>query len=340
MLPELETWEGYRRTVLRQGAGLVPGHADIHPSVRKLAPELFERVKRECPHVVVTTGEGDPRSAKPYAETDEWGITWQYPGDYLAGQAVTHPLDSWEKFRAYRVPDIETYQDWKKVEAQVAEDRRKGLVAWGGIAHNFIYLKMTHLRGFENFMLDAAEERCELFELADRLAEFYVKVARRLCDMGANALSTGDDLGHQNTMPISPALWRRLLKPAFAKVFRVCRDAGVLVYLHTDGWIVPIIPDLIEVGVDILNPQDLVNGLDNLASLAKGKVGIDLDVDRQNITAFGAPAEVDAHVRACVEKLGSPSGGLILKYYGWPGTPPDNAAQVVLSMERYHALWM
>lgn len=317
----------------------MPGHIGVHPAVWDEDAEFFERARVHSPHVVVSI-ERNPERQHPGTKRDRWGCLWRYPGNYLDGQVVGHALDSWEKLPGYALPSPDDYADWPKEAERLAREKREGRVAWGGVEHGFIYLRLTHLRGFENFMIDVAEGRRELYELTERIAGFWVEVVTRWAELGADAISFGDDLGHQTTLPISPEAWRELLKPAFARVFSVCRARDVLVYLHTDGWIVPIIGDLIETGVDVLNPQDLVNGLDDLARLARGKVGIDLDVDRQKITAFGTPEEVDRHVRTCVEKLGSPTGGLVLKHHAYPGAPARNGAQVILSMEKYHALWV
>ena len=81
----------------------------------------------------------------------------------------------------------------------------------------------------------------------------------------------GDDLGMQASLPMSPEKWRQYLKPCFAQIYKPVRDAGHYVYMHTDGHIVEIIPDLIDCGVNVLNPQVGANGLENLARACKGK---------------------------------------------------------------------
>ena len=112
-----------------------------------------------------------------------------------------------------------------------------------------------------------------------------------------------------------------------------------LVYLHTDGYIREVIPDLIDIGVTMINLQDLVNGLDNIARLVKDKINISLDIDRQRITAFGTPKEVDAHIRQCIETLGSPEGGLSVSWGVYPGTPIDNIEAAVRAMDKYRTMW-
>jgi len=156
---------------------------------------------------------------------------------------------------------------------------------------------------------------------------------------GQVIIQFADDLGHQRSLPMRPDTWRRLILPAYERLFAPCREQGVEVFLHTDGYILDIIPDLLEAGVTALNPQDLVNGVDNLKRLVWGKAGIVLDIDRQKITAFGTPEEIDRHIADCVCSLGSPVGGLMLIFGAYPGTPPENVGAVIRAMQRYHFLF-
>jgi hypothetical protein len=105
--------------------------------------------------------------------------------------------------------------------------------------------------------------------------------------------------------------------------------------MHSDGDIRQLVPDLLEVGVDVLNLQDLVNGIDWIAATLKGRVCIDLDIDRQRITRFGSPRDIDRHVRRAVIKLGDRAGGLMLKYGLFPGVLLDNVKAVMDAMETH-----
>ena len=108
--------------------------------------------------------------------------------------------------------------------------------------------------------------------------------------------------------------------------------------MHTDGHIVPIIKDLIECGVSVLNPQIGANGLDNLVRECKGKVCVSLDLDRQSFPFWG-PAEIDAHVHEAVDKLGSPQGGLWLSAECGPDVPIDNIEAICQALEKYRAYY-
>lgn len=122
------------------------------------------------------------------------------------------------------------------------------------------------------------------------------------------------------------------------KMYSRCHDAGCDVYMHTDGHIIPIIPDLIDCGVNVINPQIRANGLDNLVRACKGKVCINLDLDRQ-MFPFGTPAEIDAHVRECVEALGDPAGGLWLNAEIGPDIPLENVEAICQALLKYRGMF-
>ncbi len=108
--------------------------------------------------------------------------------------------------------------------------------------------------------------------------------------------------------------------------------------MHTDGHIVEIIPDLIDVGVSVLNPQSRANGLDALGRACRGKVCVDLDLDRQ-LFPFGTPQEIEGHVREAVETLGSPQGGLWLKAEIGDDVPLENIQAICMALETYRGFY-
>jgi len=157
--------------------------------------------------------------------------------------------------------------------------------------------------------------------------------------MGVDIMSYPEDLGMQEGPFISPAMFEKWFVPAYAKLTKPARDAGILTHFHSDGKTLDILDAQIRAGVDIVNPQDLVNGIDELAKQIKGRACIDLDIDRQKITPFGTPAEIDAHIRTCVETVGCKEGGLMLIYGLYPGVPLENVKALMDAMTRYAYLY-
>jgi len=131
---------------------------------------------------------------------------------------------------------------------------------------------------------------------------------------------------------IAPAKWRSFFKPAYHALFAKVKAAGRDVWYHSDGNILEIIPDLIEAGVEVVNPQVGANGLEELRRVCQGKICVDLDLDRQ-MFPFWKPADIHAHVREAVETLGSPAGGLFFFAPIEAGLPLANIEAIVRPSE-------
>jgi uroporphyrinogen decarboxylase len=134
---------------------------------------------------------------------------------------------------------------------------------------------------------------------------------------------------------LSPEYFRKYIKPIYEHLMAPARRAGCLVHIHCDGDIRKLVNDLAAGGVDALNLQDLVNGVDWIAANLKGRLCIDLDIDRQQITRFGTPEQIDELIRREVQTLGSAEGGLMMIYGLYPGVPLENVRAIADAMEQY-----
>ncbi|MBM7582870.1 hypothetical protein JOD02_001739 [Caldicoprobacter guelmensis] len=253
-----------------------------------------------------------PKTYNQGQHVDAWGCVWTNIHDGMEAIVTYHPVPTREAVRSLKAPDIDM-----------------------GMPHGFMYLRLVDLRGFEELMLDFAEEPPELQMLIDIVLEYNMRQLEILLKNNDDqVLYFGDDLGMQNSLPISPEKWRKYLKPCYYRIYQRCHEAGRYVYMHSDGCIYPIIPDLIECGVNVINPQVRANGIDNLVKVCKGKVCVDADLDRQ-MFPFCTPGDIDEHVREVVEKLGSPEGGLMLVAECGPDVPLENIEAICTSLEKY-----
>lgn len=285
------TWA--RPGLIPIGAGILPAawmkHRERMDAIAKRYPEVFGAQPEQRDYDTVwsdTYHYGD--------HTDRWGCVWENVQEGMEAIVRRHPYPTRASLRGLKPP----------------------AVADGHMPHGFMFLRLTDMRGFEECMIDFAEEPPELEQLVTTVFEHNMKeLAVRLAKTSPDRepfMYFGDDLGMQSALPMRPRTWRKWLKPCYAEFYRRVHAAGHKVYMHTDGRITDIIPDLIECGVDVLNPQFRANGLDGLVRTCKGKVCVDLDLDRQ-MFPFATPAEIDAHIAAAVEALGDPAGGLWLK---------------------------
>jgi uroporphyrinogen decarboxylase len=129
--------------------------------------------------------------------------------------------------------------------------------------------------------------------------------------------------------------FRRYIKPTYQRLMQPALKNGCIVEMHSDGDIRTLAGDLVDAGVQVINLQDLVNGIDWIAATFAGKVCVHLDLDRQRVTPFGTPTDIDALIREEVEKVGSPLAGLMMIYGLYPDVPLRNAEAVMDAMERY-----
>jgi len=245
---------------------------------------------------------------------DNWGCVWSNIHAGLSSIVTVNPVPEREMIRTLKAPPV----------------------LGQGLPHGFMFLRLTDLRGYEEAMVDFAEEPEELQMLIDIVLEHNMLEIEQMVKWEGDMVYFGDDLGMQTSLPTGPEKWRKYLKPCFMRMFQYVRQAGKYVYLHTDGHIHEIIPDLAECGANVVNPQIGANGLDNLARVSKGKICLDLDLDRQ-MFPFCTPADIDEHVREVVATLGTPEGGLWVKAEIGPDYPLENIEAIVVAMEQYRS---
>ncbi len=269
-----------------------------------------------------------------------WGCTWLTTDPGIAPQVISHALDDWGDFASYDPPadpDDPALggRPWDAVAAGFAAARRDGRLRSGGLDHGHTFLRAIYIRGYENLLLDMMDGEPRLDALLGMIERFNARLVERYVALGAEWMGYPEDLGMQRGPMLSPACFRRCVKPIYERLMAPARAAGCVVHMHSDGDVRELLDDLIDGGVEVINLQDLVNGIDWIADRLKGRVCVDLDVDRQRVTRFGTPEEVDALIRREVETLGSREGGLMLKHGMYPGIPLANAEALMDAMERY-----
>jgi uroporphyrinogen decarboxylase len=278
----------------------------------------------------------------PY--TDPWGCRWETTEDGITGSVHGHPLADWRDFTGYRAPDPDTTDgtypvDWNRVQEQVGCQKANGELVCGGLPHGHTFLRLQDLRGYENLIFDMLDEPPQFQALVDLVEAFNARYVGKWLELKPDLMSYPEDLGMQVGPMLSPDLFRRFIKPVYQRLMKPARDQGCIVHMHSDGDLRTIIPDLVEGGVEVVNLQDLVNGIDWIAGTLAGRICIDLDIDRQQITARGTPRQIEALIREEVAKLGSRQGGLMMIYGLYPGVPLENVRAVMDAMERYAAYY-
>jgi uroporphyrinogen decarboxylase len=277
-------------------------------------------------------------AGRPY--TDSWGCVWRTVEDGITGTVVTRALPIWEALEDYVPPDPDDQNgwgafDWDAEADRIQRARMQGHLAQGSLRHGHTFLTLTYMRGYEELLFDMADADLHLPRLIAMVEAFNRRLVDRYLDLGVEWLGYPEDLGMQRGPMLSPAQFRAYIKPTYQRLMAPAREAGCVVHMHSDGDIRALAEDLLDCGVDVLNIQDLVNGIVWLAEHLAGRVCIDLDIDRQRITRFGTPNEIDAHVHRAVQTLGCREGGLMLTHDLMPGVPLENVRALMDAMERY-----
>ncbi len=270
--------------------------------------------------------------------TDDFGCVWQEAIDGMRGVIVKRPLGTWAHFDRYKLPPLPKI-DVKKETARVALSKAAGHFMGASLEHGHTFLRLSDLCGYEKLLFDMADEDKNLIKLIGMLEEYNYYFVDNWVKIGYDMIGYPEDLGMQVGPMISPGLFRQYLKPSYQRLMKPARDNGILVHMHSDGDIRTLADDLVDGGVDILNLQDLVNGIDWIKANFAGKTCIDLDIDRQAITFSGTPAQIDALIREAVKKLSTKQGGLMMIYGLYPGVPLENIQALMDAMERYMYFW-
>ena len=282
------------------------------------------------------------RAGKPY--TDAWGCVWETTDDGITGSVTRHPLMDWNDLQSFTPPDPARTNgmvaiDWSIINDKILKAKGKGIHCAGSLEHGHAFLRLSYLRGYEKLLLDMADGEKRLWQLIEIVESFSAAIVQRYVDCGVAMMRYPEDLGMQLGPMLSPGQFRTYIKPVYEHLMEPAREAGCLVHMHSDGDIRKLADDLTTSGVDALNLQDLVNGIDWIAANLKGRLCIDLDIDRQQITRFGSPEQIDNLICREVQKLGIPEGGLMMIYGLYPGVPLENAKAIADAMERYAAFY-
>ncbi len=313
--------ENYLRAIEFRSPQWIPCHVELAPIVWHTHRESLEELALSHPRIFRGFERGSVdfdvfpvcyRAGELFR--DNWGCVWRNENPGLEGMPVGHPLADWDALETFRPPDPTRYTDrgeidWDETARRVAAAKQREELTRG--LGERLFDRLYALRGFENLMIDFATDDPHLPRLIEMLWEHNRKQIALWLDIGVDVMCFHTDIGTQNALMISPEKFRRYIKPMFMDLFQTCRRAGAHVDVSSDGCLLEIVDDLIECGVSMHDPQIRACTLDGIQNAYKGKMCINLDLDRQ-LFPFATPDQIREHIREGVERLDSPDGGLML----------------------------
>jgi uroporphyrinogen decarboxylase len=250
------------------------------------------------------------------------GGYWYDPIHFPLEKASIEDLDgfSWmAPFSFYRLPDVKLLDDMVEGVKDTAktwfENTDLALVGFAGAS---IFETAQGLRGFERLYLDFVEDRAFVEKLLDKIADATVEYAKRYCEAIADYAQVivvgGEDAGAQGRLQIKPEVYREFVMPRIKRLWQTFKsNTNAYLFVHSCGYIEPIIEDFIDAGIDIINPVQIGAGMD--PKRLKEKYGSRITfwgggVDTQHTLSNGSPEDVKRQVRERVSVL-APGGGYV-----------------------------
>jgi hypothetical protein len=248
---------------------------------------------------------------------DEWGCLWQRTEQDNMGQVRGHPLSKWSQLDKYTFPDPDNADFYEGMEEKFEGGNGKYIKT--GI-FMLLFERLHSLRGFENTLTDFHLEQNKVEKLADRIVEFNLRVIESISSRfpgRMHGFTFSDDWGTERGTIISPRMWTDFFKPRYQRIFSACKTASWDIWMHSCGKINPLIPYLLEVGVDVLNlQQPRTNGIQEIGDAFSGKICFSTLCDIQQTLPGGNAEEIEKEAKALIDRWATDSGGLILSAGG------------------------
>ena len=295
--------------IVRHGDALADLYCRYPDHVIRIEPYDFglghqppERVKRVNPVEI---------AFKDAEWEDEWGTRWSHSARSVGATPVAEALTDWaqlDEYIAMRLPNPNApgrFEVGERVLRRFGHSR----YCFGAVILT-LFERLHSVRGLLNVFEDFYSNEAELRRLIEVLAGYALQLIRRWAKLGADAMFLTDDWGSQTGLLISPKMWRELFRPHYQTLFDEAHRLGMEVIFHTDGNVMAIIDDLVEIGLDVLDPlQPGAMDYRKVAGLYGGKVSFCGGIDLQHLLNRGTPAEIRASVRDLKKTLGHPWGG-------------------------------
>jgi uroporphyrinogen decarboxylase len=251
--------------------------------------------------------------------TDAFGAMWELKPNEDIGTVIGHPLKG-PTLKGYDFPDSEKVMDLAGIPSFIQKNSDKFIIGAIGFS---LYERVWIMRGIEPVLSDFLVNEPFIEELFDKIIDFNLAITKRLCMFPIDAFHYGDDWGQQEGMIFGADIWRKLFKKRLKILYDAVHSAGLPVSIHSCGDITEIIPDLIDIGVNMISPLQ-AEALD--FRFLKKEYGKYLTfwggVSTQKTLPYGTPADVRMEVRERIDMLGKGGGYIVAPSHELQGDVP------------------
>ncbi len=255
---------------------------------------------------------------------DEWGCKFHNLENGIHGEVKEPIIKNWqEDMDRVHIPVERLTIDKKKINDFCNNTDR--FVLPDTLQRPFERLQF--IRRTDNLYIDLMEEPRQLEELIGKIHNFYLAEIREWCKTDVDGIFLMDDWGAQNNLLINPRMWREIFKPLYKEYIELAHEHDKYAFMHSDGHIAAIIPDLIELGLDALNSQLFCMDIEEIGQKYAGKLTFWGEIDRQHLLPYGGKDDIDQAVKRVYNNLYR-KGGVIAQCEFGPGANPDNVLEV------------
>lgn len=295
-------------------------------------PEKLAAIKRDFPGDFISAPgflrEADISRGDMYVPgkaVDAWGCEFVSIGAGAIGEVKNPQIkgEDWEDAENVHIPLEWLSVDVEKVNAFCRENRDKFI--FGGCCPR-PFEQLQFLRGTAELYIDLMEPCEAMRRFMGKMHAFYCEQMELWAKTDVDALNMMDDWGSQQSLLISPALWREVFRPMYKDYIDIAHRAGKKIFMHSDGYTLAIYPELIEMGLDAFNSQIFCMGVENLSKY-RGKITFWGEIDRQHLLPNGTREDIVNAVTQVKETLWE-NGGCIAQCEFGPAGNPDNVRQV------------
>ena len=317
-----------RRTLEFQGTERVPRQVWSLPIAQLTYGDKVGELTRRFPNDIANARYRMPADARIQGDAyamgeyrDEWGCVFESVQAGVIGQ-VKHPvLDNGSKLAHFKPPFHLLGRGMEEVNQSVAESSL--FMLSNCIARPFE--RMQFLRGSQDLYVDIADRSREFFLLRDMVHDYFCRDTEKWAKTDVDAIFFMDDWGAQGSLLISPDAWRELFRPLYADYCQIAHDAGKYVFMHSDGYILDIYEDLIDIGVNAINSQLFTMDIEEIGRRFKGKITFWGEMDRQHILPSLDVTVARQAVHRVADALYDGNGGVIAQFELGPAARIENA---------------
>lgn len=321
----------YRTLEFRNHTGEVPRQLWVLPYSEWNHGDWIVRIRREFPDDIVgapgTCSQKTIESGDPYRKgrsRDAWGCMVTNIHEGVIGEVKDALVEDeeWQDVGNVHIP-----REWLSFDREAVKRFCKNtdrFVGCGCCPRPFEQLQF--IRRTENLYMDLVEIPEKMKKFMGEMHAFYCELLEEWAKTDVDCLNFMDDWGSQRSLLIHPDRWREIFKPMYRDYIEIAKRYHKKIFMHSDGYILDILPDLIGLGLDAVNSQIFCMGVENLSAFA-GKITFWGEIDRQHLLVEAGPADIRSAVETVRQALWR-QGGCIAQCEFGPGAKPENVYEV------------